>query len=235
MPISRRRPPLPLRTSSEPRLGRGRFAEGPTPPGRAGRRARAPRSGAQPKAMAVVARLAHHGDDLFHGRAGADARIRGEQKWGSPSWLIRRSPAGTESGGHVPSLRQATLSSSLFLFRPARPHCAPLLARGRVRPGGRADPAEAGAKLRPCHPKRHEKRGTEGPECLFDGDAADVREGHADHWKISVVQSPPWRRTSWARAGPSGRSWKSTKKCGSISIPPSGGQLTRISHERSPG
>ena len=57
----------------------------------------------------------------------------------------------------------------------------------------------------------------------------------ADHWKISVVQSPPWRRTSWARAGPSGRSWKSTKKSGSISMPPSGAQLTRSSHERSPG
>ena len=45
---------------------------------------------------------------------------------------------------------------------------------------------------------------------------------NADHWKISVVQSPPWRRTSCARAGPSGRSWKSTKKSGSTSIPPVG-------------
>ena len=44
---------------------------------------------------------------------------------------------------------------------------------------------------------------------LLDGDPNDVRD---DHWKISVVQSPPWRRTSCARAGPSGRSGKSTKK-----------------------
>ncbi len=42
-----------------------------------------------------------------------------------------------------------------------------------------------------------------------------------DHWKISVVQSPFCRRTSWARAGPSGRSEKSTKKSRSTSIPPS--------------
>src|SRR5262249_33300112 len=40
------------------------------------------------------------------------------------------------------------------------------------------------------------------------------------HWKISVVQSPPCRRTSCARAGPSGRSSKSTKKSRSTSIPP---------------
>ena len=51
----------------------------------------------------------------------------------------------------------------------------------------------------------------------------------SDHWKISVVQSPPWRRTSWARAGPSGRSWKSTKKSGSTSMPPFGSQSIRSS------
>jgi transposase len=31
------------------------------------------------------------------------------------------------------------------------------------------------------------------------------------------VQSPPCRRTSWARAGPPGRSWKSRKKSRSTS------------------
>jgi hypothetical protein len=45
-------------------------------------------------------------------------------------------------------------------------------------------------------------------------------EEQGGHWKISVVQSPPWSRTSWARAGPPGRSWKSTKKSRSISMPP---------------
>jgi hypothetical protein len=59
--------------------------------------------------------------------------------------------------------------------------------------------------------------------------------GDDNHWKISVVQSPPWRRTSWARAGPSGRAWKSTKKSGSTSIPPSGWQFTFRSQERSSG
>src|SRR5690348_8174037 len=53
-----------------------------------------------------------------------------------------------------------------------------------------------------------------------------------DHWKISVVQSPPWSRTSCARAGPPGRSWRSRKKPRSSSIPPSGSQSTRSSHER---
>ena len=56
-----------------------------------------------------------------------------------------------------------------------------------------------------------------------------------DHRKISVVQSPCWRRTSCARAGPSGRSWKSTKKSGSTSMPPFGSQSIRRSHERMPG
>ena len=62
---------------------------------------------------------------------------------------------------------------------------------------------------------------------LLEWDAADVGDGH---WKISVVQSPPWRRTSCVRAGSN-----STKKPGSSSMPPSGSQFTRSSHERSPG
>jgi hypothetical protein len=95
--------------------------------------------------------------------------------------------------------------------------------------------AQAVAKLRPCHPNPHDERGTEGPDRLFDRDAADMREGHVDHWKISVVQSPPWRRTSCARAGPPGRSLRSTKKSGSSSIPPSGLQFTRSSQERRSG
>jgi hypothetical protein len=58
--------------------------------------------------------------------------------------------------------------------------------------------------------------------------------GH-DHWKISVVQSPFWSRTSCVRAGPSGRLWKSTKKSRSISMPPFGSQSIRRSQERRPG
>src|SRR5262249_41867848 len=67
---------------------------------------------------------------------------------------------------------------------------------------------------------------------LLDRDPEDVRH---DHWKISVVQSPPCSRTSCARAGPPGRSWKSTKNRSSSSMPPSGPQLTRSIQERSPG
>jgi hypothetical protein len=104
--------------------------------------------------------------------------------------------------------RECLLAVRLHSARLARAARRPAGAWG-VRAGARAHRANAGAKVRPCHPDRHEERGTEGRECLFDGDAADVREGRADHWKISVVQSPPWRRTSWARAGPSGRSPKS--------------------------
>ena len=71
-------------------------------------------------------------------------------------------------------------------------------------------------------PARRERR-----YALLDRDAADVGE---THWKISVVQSPPWRRTSCVRAGSN-----STKKPGSSSMPPSGSQSTRSSQERSPG
>jgi hypothetical protein len=78
------------------------------------------------------------------------------------------------------------------------------------------------------------RRGRESEQPLLERQASDVGEGDA-HWKISVVQSPPWRRTSWARAGPAGRSWKSRTKFGSTSIPPSGSQFTRSSQERSPG
>src|SRR4051794_33817484 len=103
------------------------------------------------------------------------------------------------------------------------PSClVPLVAQASAKPGGGG-------------PERQEERRSERAEHLLDGDAGDVGERQARHWKISVVQSPPWRRTSCARAGPPGRSWKSTKKSGSTSIPPSGSQSTRSSHERSPG
>src|SRR2546427_3944027 len=39
-------------------------------------------------------------------------------------------------------------------------------------------------------------------DALLDREPEDVGD---DHWKISVVQSPPWSLTSWARAGPPGR------------------------------
>jgi hypothetical protein len=78
---------------------------------------------------------------------------------------------------------------------------------------------------------RYEQERTEGADGFFDREWADV----GDHWKISVVQSPPWRRTSCARAGPLGRSWKSTKNSVSISMPPSGKQFTRVNQERRPG
>jgi hypothetical protein len=53
--------------------------------------------------------------------------------------------------------------------------------------------------------------------------------------KISVVQSPFCSRTSCARAGPPGRSSKSTKNPRSTSIPPAGSQSILSNQERSPG
>src|SRR4051812_33318816 len=73
-----------------------------------------------------------------------------------------------------------------------------------------------------------EQERPERADRFFDWEWTDV----GDHWKISVVQSPPCRRTSCARAGPPGRSWKSTKKSVSTSIPPSGKQITRVNQER---
>jgi hypothetical protein len=170
---------------------------------------------------------------LARGPAGSGSR-RAEVGVARGGWFGAVAPGQRAEAGCGPC-GNATVSSSLFLFRPAHPRWAPPSCAGGGRPGARAHPAEAGAKLRPCHPKRDEQRRTEGCECLFDRDPADVRERKAHYWKISVVQSPPWRRTSWARAGPSGRSWKSMKKSGSTSIPPSGSQLTLRSHERSSG
>jgi hypothetical protein len=115
------------------------------------------------------------------------------------------------------------------------PTLRPLSRARGASAGARALPAEARAKVCPCHSEAREYRGPKRAECLFDGDTADVGDGHADHWKISVVQSPPWRRTSCARAGPPGRSWKSRKKSRSTSMPPCGAQLTRSSHERRSG
>src|SRR4051794_19244228 len=76
----------------------------------------------------------------------------------------------------------------------------------------RAGDAQPGGDRR----ERGEQRGAGGRERLLEREAGDVGEAH---WKISVVQSPPWRRTSWARAGPPARSWRSTKNLRSISMP----------------
>ena len=94
--------------------------------------------------------------------------------------------------------------------------------------------AQAGAKPRPCHPNPHEKRRTEGPDRLFEGDTADVRERRAIIGRSRLCSRRPG-------GGPRGLArdrrvgLKSTKKPGSSSIPPSGSQFTRSSHERSPG
>ena len=91
-------------------------------------------------------------------------------------------PPGAEGPPAGPELAAGTPSQPTVEQRPRREH-------------------EPGDHCRPARDERDDE--------LLDGDAADVRD---DHWKISVVQSPPWSRTSCARAGPPGRSWKSTKK-----------------------
>src|SRR6266508_1919800 len=90
-------------------------------------------------------------------------------------------------------------------------------------PGPAGAPTSEPAEPRPTDDRdrgHHRRAGRrELQEALPDWDPHDVRD---DHWKISVVQSPPWSRISCARAGPSGRSWKSRKKSGSIVMPPFG-------------
>ena len=91
--------------------------------------------------------------------------------------------------------------------RPARPLGAPAVNCGRA--GARAHRAQAGAEAAPMPPRTPTT--SAGPRDPSVSSTGMPRCGRR-HWKISVVQSPPWRRTSWARAGPSGRSWRSTKK-----------------------
>jgi hypothetical protein len=86
-----------------------------------------------------------------------------------------------------------------------------------------------------CSPQPGRPTGSPSDEQRLDQLLLVEMVGHDNHGKISVVQSPPCRRTSWARAGPSGRAWKSTKKSRSTSIPPSGWQFTFRSQERSSG
>src|SRR5206468_3899433 len=68
-----------------------------------------------------------------------------------------------------------------------------------------------------------------GPRLLRQAPCRDARIAELDE------QSPAGSRTSCARAGPPSRSWKSTKKSRSTSIPPSGRQLIFTSQERSSG
>ena len=111
---------------------------------------------------------------------------------------------------------------------------AGLLADG-LYPSAPAQLAKANAEPSRRQPANHQERRPVGSKGLFDRDAADMCERKPHHWKISVVQSPPWSLTSCARAGPSGRSLKSTKKSGSTRMPPVGSQSTLSSHERSSG
>jgi hypothetical protein len=98
-----------------------------------------------------------------------------------------------------------------------------------------AFPRVRSASGRECSPQPGRPTGSASAEERLDQLVLAEMVGHDNHGKISVVQSPPCRRTSWARAGPSGREWKSTKKSRSTSIPPSGWQFTFRSQDRSSG
>src|SRR5262249_3478841 len=114
----------------------------------------------------------------------------------------------------------------LFMTPPSRVAC------GAVRSGAwlpaASQPVERGAEADGEGGRRRSHCWREPDGALLDREPEDVGE---DHWKISVVQSPPCRRTSWARAGPPGRWWRSTKKSRSSCMPPSGLQFTRRSQE----
>src|SRR5262249_5039896 len=96
-----------------------------------------------------------------------------------------------------------------------------------------AEPSAEAAELAAEEEERHGRRagGRELQDALLDREPEDVR----DHWNTSEVESPPWSRTSCARAGPSGRSWKSTKKSGSTAIDPSSATSTLSRYELSSG
>jgi hypothetical protein len=119
--------------------------------------------------------------------------------------------------------------------RPARPRPRVGLRRPARRAVSGAFPRVRSASGPECSPQPGRPTGSPSAEERLDQLVLAEMVGHDNHWKISVVQSPPWRRTSWARAGPSGRAWKSTKKSRSTSIPPSGWQFTFRSQERSSG
>src|SRR5207249_2524315 len=106
-------------------------------------------------------------------------------------------------------------------------------------------PAGGGAACRAClqraescptgnRDRRHNDRagGYDLQNALLDRNPQDVGD---DHGNTSEVESPPWSRTSCARAGPSRRSWKSTKKSGSTAIEPSPAMSILSRYERSPG
>src|SRR5262245_29564381 len=178
---------------------------------------RAPRS-ARPPFGSTARRLSGEGAGVT-GRSGSEARKRAISS--TSEWPSRRNSSGASSSGAQRSCGVGSRSSHSAALRRR------LLAAKTLRNAAQPDSHDHEQRGHHGRAHRHELQ-----DALLDGDSHDVRN---DHWKISVVQSPPWRRTSWARAGPSGRSWKSTKKSGSISIPPSGPQFTFSSHERSSG
>src|SRR5262249_60081897 len=108
---------------------------------------------------------------------------------------------------------------------------------GRVRPAALfAEPAPQAVETGPAGDRDpgqdRAAGGRELHDVLLDGEPHDVAE---DHRNTSEVESPPCRRISCARAGPSGRAWKSTKKSGSTAIEPSSAMSTFNREERSSG
>jgi hypothetical protein len=106
-----------------------------------------------------------------------------------------RLPAGGAQAGHARPHRRLQLA-------PALDGCAP---RPQAQAGRPAAPREPRARDLPhrlpleLRPPRRPRPAARHQLVLAE------MVGHENHWKISVVQSPPWRRTSWARARPSGR------------------------------
>jgi hypothetical protein len=134
------------------------------------------------------------------------------------------------ASGGIGRLRDVRLALSRTIETERRRAVAATICAAARRPARRRAPADkTRTELGGDGAEGREQRGASRCEGLLERDAPDVCQRRC-HWKISVVQSPPWSRTSCARAG-----WKSTKKLGSTSIPPAGSQFTRSSHERSRG
>jgi DNA-binding CsgD family transcriptional regulator len=176
-------------------------------------------------------------------RCGHGLRVRAPARLTALPWVESPTPRVAEAMRGLPHAWRA--AARRLRAHPPTSRCPPrrparLRPRARLRRPARrvvsgAFPCVRSVSGHECAPQPGRPTGTPGGEERLDQLVLAEVVGHDDHWKISVVQSPPWRRTSWARAGPSGRPWKSTKKSRSTSIPPSGWQFTFRSQERSSG
>ena len=141
-----------------------------------------------PSHPSLVACRANHAAVLQAMQARERARSEGE---GSRARPVRRPRASAIRA--VATAAEAAIATAA----PAASWLSLTRSAAAARAGGAASSAR---RSRPRSGSPRPPARTAGR--LLDREPADVPD---DHWKISVVQSPCWSRTSCARAGPSGR------------------------------